>query len=343
MEHRAVRIWLWVGVAMVFVQVIVGGITRLTGSGLSITKWEIVTGTLPPLSAEEWNKEFDLYKETPQYLEINAGMSMGEFKFIYFWEYIHRLWARLIGVVFAVPFVIFLARGWLEKALIRRLLIAVGLGAVVAAFGWVMVASGLVDRPWVNAYKLTIHLNLALLLYAWLFWVALGPRIGTISHGGIKKWLNALTGLLVVQLILGGVMSGMKAAVYYPTWPDMYGEVFPAALLNPEIWTRYYILEAYEQGPMPGVVQFAHRSVAYIITIVSTVIICKSVSYNKNKRRLTKWTGMLGAVVLIQVILGILTLVQSTGSIPLTMGVLHQGMAIILLSVIVVLHHRIST
>jgi len=156
----SVKIWLFIGLVMIFVQVLLGGITRLTGSGLSITKWEIVTGILPPMSQEAWQAEFDLYKATPQYQKINEGMSLSEFKFIYFWEYIHRLWARMMGFVFIIPFVVFLFKGHLDKALIKRLGGVVLMAAIVASFGWIMVASGLEDRPWVNAYKLSLHLGL---------------------------------------------------------------------------------------------------------------------------------------------------------------------------------------
>ncbi len=173
---RIVKIWLCIGLFMVFMQVMIGGITRLTESGLSITKWDIVTGTMPPLTTAQWEHEFDLYKATPQYAKLNFGMEMGSifesgtFKFIYFWEYLHRLWARSMGFVFAIPFFIFLARGMLSKRLIKDLGIVIFLAAVVASVGWIMVASGLINRPWVNGYKLTLHLSLAFLLFGYLLW-----------------------------------------------------------------------------------------------------------------------------------------------------------------------------
>jgi len=158
---------------MLYFQIILGGITRLTGSGLSITKWEIVTGTIPPLSAHDWEEEFDKYKATPQYHKLNQGMSLSEFKFIYFWEYIHRLWARTMSFVFAIPFGIFLYRKQLSASLIKKLIALVLLAALAASFGWFMVLSGLNERPWVDAYKLTLHLSVAIITYAYCLWLCL--------------------------------------------------------------------------------------------------------------------------------------------------------------------------
>lgn len=324
---------------MIFVQIVLGGITRLTGSGLSITTWDIVTGTIPPMNQQEWQAEFELYKITPQYQKINAGMSVKEFKYIYFWEYIHRLWARSIGIVFILPFILFSIKGWLNHELYKQLGVAVLLGVIVAAFGWIMVASGLVDRPWVNAYKLTVHLNLALLLYAWLFWVAVGNVKATIPSQGFGITLNALTTTLVVQLILGGLMSGMKAGLYYPTWPDMHGEFFPVVLLDPEIWTITSFME-YERGLVPGLVQFLHRICAYIVLILSFVL------YWKARRRGISDDGKItiGIVllcVIVQVGLGIATVINCIGIIPIGFGVAHQMFAILLLSSLLFMHKKI--
>jgi len=156
---RIVKIWLIIGLVMIFFQVVIGGITRLTGSGLSITKWEIVTGTIPPLNSADWEEAFDLYKATPQYKQINKGMSMSEFKFIYFWEFIHRLWARTMGFVFLFPFLFFLGTQRFSKKLFKQLIVVFLLAALVASLGWIMVASGLRDLPWVSPYKLTLHLS----------------------------------------------------------------------------------------------------------------------------------------------------------------------------------------
>ncbi|MDX1478221.1 MAG: COX15/CtaA family protein, partial [Saprospiraceae bacterium] len=268
---KVVQWWLLAGVIMVFVQIVLGGITRLTGSGLSITKWEIVTGTLPPLNAGQWDEAFGLYKETPQYQKINEGMSMSEFKVIYFWEYLHRLWARSIGLVFIIPFVVFLFRRKLDRPMLRYLGKLVILGLVVAAFGWIMVASGLNDRPWVNAYKLTIHLNLGILLYAMVFWVFLysrDPVPKVVSHNRLQRHLRVFTVVLIVQLLIGGIMSGMKAGLYYPTWPDMNGVLMPDVLLQPELW-RVESFVQYDTLPLaPALVQFMHRMFAYAVLVL---------------------------------------------------------------------------
>lgn len=337
-RDRAIAYWLWVGVVMVFVQIILGGITRLTGSGLSITKWEIVTGTIPPLNQTDWQEEFDLYKETPQYEKINTGMTLAEFKFIYFWEYIHRLWARLIGFVFLIPFLLFAFTGRLSRDLYRNLGIAVLLGGIVAAFGWIMVASGLIDRPWVNAYKLTVHLNLALVLYVWLTWIAIEEG-EIIRSKPVKRYLNLFTLLLGVQLLLGGLMSGLKACLYYPTWPDMHGEFFPKILIDSNLWTLNNIIE-YEKGLVPGIVQFLHRTVAYFIFVTSLIILWKSRKnifiINVNKAIL-----VLVLLVILQICLGILTVINCVGSIPLIYGVVHQATAILILTSITYLHRKI--
>ena len=161
---RWVKIWIVTGVLMIFMQIVIGGVTRLTGSGLSITRWEIVIGAVPPLGEAAWQEAFDLYKETPQYHRINKGMNLDEFKFIYFWEYFHRLWARLMFFVFIIPFGFFLLRGMLSKKLARWLLLVVLLAGLEGFFGWIMVKSGLRERPWVNAYNLTLHLCMGFII-----------------------------------------------------------------------------------------------------------------------------------------------------------------------------------
>jgi cytochrome c oxidase assembly protein subunit 15 len=334
----ALRIWLCVGLFMVFMQIIIGGITRLTGSGLSITKWEIVTGTFPPMNAVQWEEEFLLYQETPQYAKINKGMSMSEFKFIYFWEYIHRLWARSMGFVFLIPFLIFWKKGLIDRTLMKRLGITILLAAIVAAFGWIMVASGLIERPWVNAYKLTLHLSLALILMSYLFYTVFHVfrERELVSDSAAKKWVSFIVLFLVVQIFLGGMMSGMKAALAYPTWPKMYGAWIPAVLMNLSEW-RSENFVMYDQNQfMPALVQFLHRMVGYVLFVLIAIF-----AFRDNKSLYIKRGAylMLGFA-LIQVILGIFTLIHSKGVIPVDLGVLHQGGAILLL--MAVLYTRFS-
>ena len=317
---------------MVFVQIIIGGITRLTGSGLSITKWEIVTGTLPPLNERSWQQEFDLYKATPQYQKINKGMSLDEFKFIYFWEYFHRLWARLMGFVFAIPFVFFWLKNYFDELLKKRLIIIFLLACLVASFGWIMVASGLVERPWVNAYKLTLHLGLALFLYAYLLWTALlvsfNRKYLAISNG-VKKLGKFLLVLLAVQLFLGGLMSGMKAGLFYPTWPKMGDAWIPQVIMNFYEW-KLEDLTLYDSKPFAvAQVQFFHRLFAYLLSVLIIIYY-----FRIKDLQLPAIKHLLPVAVLAQVIIGIITVINCKATIPVFWGVLHQGMAIVLLSVL---------
>jgi len=331
---RAVKAWLIAGLVMIFVQVVVGGITRLTGSGLSITRWEIVTGTLPPLNAEQWEEAFDLYKATPQYEKINEGMSLSDFKFIYFWEYVHRLWARLMGFVFIIPFGIFWYKGMLGKSLLRRLGVVFLLASLVASFGWIMVASGLIDRPWVNAYKLTMHLSLAVVLFSYLLWTT----FEVIQNGrsrfydsGLKKLGTAFILVLALQIILGGTMSGMKAGLNYPTWPDMNGEAIPAVLLDAGHWNAENFVNYDASAFMPALVQVLHRTTAYLLTVLGLWFFVRSLrAALPAPFRIN--AVLLAAVLAGQVLLGILTLVNSVGIIPVGLGVMHQAGALLLLT-----------
>lgn len=328
-----VRVWLYIGLVMLMGQIVIGGITRLTGSGLSITKWEIVTGTFPPSNQAEWQEEFDLYKETPQYAKINEGMSMKEFKFIYFWEYFHRLWARSMGLVFLIPFIVFLAKGMLPKSLIWRLALVVMLAALAASFGWIMVASGLVDRPWVNAYKLTIHLSIGISVFIALYWTVLNVEIPSmrILEKKTKSMAKVLVSLLIIQILLGGLMSGMKAGLFYPTWPDMNGELIPQVLFNTSHWNVESIIN-YDTNPfMSALVQVMHRTFAYIVFAYGLYF-----AYQLFRKNLGRYASVpLTIFVLLlftQVLLGIITLVMSKGTVPVFYGVMHQGFGILLLA-----------
>ena len=336
---RIVKFWLCVGLFMVFMQVFIGGITRLTGSGLSITKWEIVTGTFPPMSAMAWEAEFELYKATPQYALINEGMEMGSifqsgtFKFIYFWEYLHRLWARSMGFVFAIPFFIFWRRGMLSKTLIKDLGIVILLAAVVASMGWIMVASGLIHRPWVNGYKLTMHLSLAFLLASYLFWTILKvfqPVTKVIHNSMLKKLMLSFLVVLSLQIIFGGLMSGMKAGLQYPTWPDMNGKVIPEVVLDGTEWNVDNLVNYDTNGFTIALVQVLHRSTAYLLILLGFWYFFKAIKVKKypifNKANIL-WISLL----VIQILLGIFTVISCRGSIPVGLGVAHQSCALLLL------------
>jgi cytochrome c oxidase assembly protein subunit 15 len=341
---KSVQIWLVIGVFMIFMQVVIGGVTRLTGSGLSITKWEIITGSVPPLNAQQWDEAFELYKQTPQYHKINNGMSMGEFKFIFFWEYFHRLWARSMGFVFIFPFLYFYRKGWIDRSLRRRLGVVVLLAAVVASFGWIMVASGLINRPWVNAYKLTMHLSLALILYSYLFWTLLTttqvyPQV--INSVWLKKWGLALAVVLAIQIILGGVMSGMKAGLAFPTWPDMNGVIIPPALLKSTEWNVDNMVNYEHSTFMPALVQILHRTVAYVLFIMGLWYFFKGIRSTITPL-FRVGLYMLVGMLLLQVLLGILTVINSLGAIPVGLGVFHQAGALVLLSIVLFLNYQLK-
>lgn len=339
-----VKIWLLAGVFMVFMQVIIGGITRLTGSGLSITKWEIVTGSIPPIGAAQWQEAFDLYKQTPQYHKINKGMTLGEFKFIYFWEYFHRLWARTMGFVFLFPFIFFWRKGWLDRPLMRGLGIVVLLAALAASFGWIMVASGLVNRPWVNAYKLTMHLSIALSVFAYLLWVTFRvwqPAPQSYPQGMWKKWSWGITILACWQIILGGIMSGMKAGLVFPTWPDMHGAFIPPEVLSYSQWNVENFTQYDTNTFMPALIQVLHRNTAYVLAII---ILCYVFSMLKRNIPHALRTGlyMLITVLITQITLGILTLINCIGTVPVGLGVFHQGVAIVLLGNLLFINYQFT-
>ncbi len=334
-DHKAIRTWLLIGVIMVLVQIMVGGITRLTGSGLSITRWDIVTGILPPFNLSQWMEEFKLYKQTPQYQRINEGMSLSQFKFIFFWEYVHRLWARIMGFVFIIPFFIFLVRKSLSPKLIKRLLVVVLLAGLAAIFGWIMVASGLVNRPWVNAYKLTLHLSLGIALFMYLFFTFLSYR-GYKTYPLHERWKNAvivLIILVIIQIAFGGFVSGMKSALNYPTWPSMNGEWIPDIVTDQSHWNMDNLLLYDQSGFMPALVQVIHRYLAYVIGIAMIVF-----AFRWYRQALPSWrwiSFVAVGIIVVQVLLGILTLVNSKGSIPVSFGALHQVFGILLLTFLV--------
>lgn len=344
----AVKYWLFLGLFLVFMQIIIGGITRLTGSGLSITEWDIVMGTFPPLGEDEWAKEFSKYQETPQYKKINDGMSLKEFRFIYFWEYFHRLWARMMGFVFLIPFIFFSLTKRIDGYLIKRLGLVIGFAALAAIFGWIMVASGLVNRPWVNAYKLSIHLSIGIAVFLSLLWCILEGFYRDV-WANKRLMINGRFGMLLFlfiliccQIVFGGIVSGMKAALPFPTWPDMNGSWIPPVLMDGNNW-RFENLENYERSSFaPALIQFIHRNTAYAITVLSVLMIApliRSHSWEPMKYWGISFLGLLG----IQVLLGILTLVGSLGNVPVGLGVLHQGVGVLLLASLFVILYMCRT
>lgn len=320
-----VQIWLWTGLVMIVIQIVLGGITRLTGSGLSITRWDIITGVVYPFSEEAWTYHYNLYKESPQFKLINSDFGLRDFKFIFFWEYLHRLWARMMGFVFIIPFSYFLIKKAISRELIFRLVVLVILASFVATLGWIMVASGLESRPWVNAYKLAFHLSAALITLGYLFKIILwrDPVFTRYPVSRSLKWAWWIFFfLIVIQMFLGGLMAGMKAAIVAPTWPRINGSFFPVEIFYLSSYA-YYLFDEYElshSGPI--IVQFWHRMIAYgLFTLSIYISVVNIIVYGS---RLLKQTVILITLVLVQIGLGVLTLWNSIGKVSLVYASLHQ-------------------
>lgn len=331
---KAVSNWLLFGVFMLIVQILLGGITRLTGSGLSITEWDVVTGSIPPLSEAKWLTEFDKYKQTPQFKLLNTDFTLGDFKFIYFWEWIHRWWARLMGVVFAVGFVYFLIRRSFKKEMVKPLLILFLLGALQGAVGWIMVASGLAgDAVYVKPTRLALHFILAMGLLCYTFWFAMQLKVKkeqVTQNQFINKFTIALVALLVIQLLFGALMAGHKAATAAPTWPMINNEWIPAAL-----WKDSPFIINFIENKIT--IHFFHRTIAYVFFVLMIVWYYRSAKVQGSDLfRVTRFLPV--ALVLLQILLGVMSVITSPKIIPNHWGLfewmaqLHQlaGMCLLL-------------
>lgn len=328
---KSISIWLLIGIGMVLIQIVLGGVTRLTGSGLSITKWEIVTGTLPPLNTKAWKAEFDLYKNTPQYKIINQDMDLKKFKFIYFWEYVHRLWARLMGFVFLFPLIYFIGRKYIPRWLIKHLILIFLLAAGTASAGWIMVQSGLVKGPWVNAYKLTAHLIMACFTLIALTHTYLKCTHTNISIStGFRKLSLIILVIIILQISFGGMVAGMRSAVAYPTWPDMNGQFIPEIIYNMNQGNVNNVVNYYDSQFAPALTQFIHRIIAYILYVLVLLLTIKLLR-SKTQRK-NAWLGLV--LINVQLLLGILTLLMSKGYIPLLPAVMHQLVAFLIFIVV---------
>jgi len=333
--RKIIGAWLIVGCCMVFFQVIIGGVTRLTGSGLSITKWDIVMGAIPPLSESQWQDEFGQYKQTPQYHQINQDMTLSEFKFIYFWEYFHRLNARMMGFVFLIGFAYFLYKRWIDYDLFFRLGLLFVLGGLIGTLGWIMVASGLINKPYVSPLKLSIHLFFALIILAYLVWlttyVLREGKKALIYAPKERKIAIAVITLLFIQLFLGGILSGMKAGLAYPTWPTMNGEWIPSALSKLQVrWDGilYYDASAFWEASL---IQLLHRCTAYLL-VIAVIYFYFQLRKLSTDRVFNIGVTLFPLAVLLQATLGIITVLHCVGHVPVLWGVLHQAGAMLLLA-----------
>jgi len=322
-------IWLWGVAALVFAMVLVGGATRLTGSGLSIVEWQPVTGVVPPLSAADWEAAFAQYRAIPQYQRVNRGMSLDEFKTIYWWEWGHRLLGRLIGAVFLLPFVYFLWRGWIDRRLATALAGIFALGAVQGGIGWWMVASGLADRVSVSQYRLAFHLSLACVIYAVLVWTAertmmlaewgRGPTSRAIPRRLVLV-AAALVALILAQIYLGALVAGLHAGLIYNTWPLIDGSIVPPAkdlLFDAPLWRNFF------ENTLT--VQFDHRMLAYVIAVLAALHAADAWRSGYG----AALAGLLAAAVLVQAALGVMALIQA---VPVGLALLHQATALVVLT-----------
>jgi cytochrome c oxidase assembly protein subunit 15 len=344
-SSRPVAIWLLVGVGMIMMQVLLGGITRLTGSGLSITEWKPIMGTLPPLNDQDWNTAFEKYKQIAQFKYVNPHFTISDFKFIYFWEWFHRLWARLIAVAFAIPFIIFIIQKRFKKEMIRPMLILFLLGALQGLIGWIMVQSGLEDSEllYVSHYKLAIHFILALGLLCYALWFAfelLVPKEQLIINKPLRKFTGWLIALLTLQLIYGSFMAGLKAAPAAPTWPTINGVWFPENIHsfgNREFTGLSFLTDH------PLVVHFIHRNLAYIISVLIFIWFWKA-NKIKGTTYFKKTKGLPLLIVLLQLLLGVLTILHAvTPHSFLWLAVAHQFTAMLLLLSLVWMLYIIRT
>jgi len=332
--------WLFAGVIMLMVQILLGGITRLTESGLSITEWKPLTGVLPPLNAGQWMSEFDKYKYTDQFRYIHADFSLSDFKFIFFWEWLHRTWARLMGVVFLAGFFYFLIRRQFRPGMVIPFIILFLLGVMQGAIGWIMVKSGLVpEKLFVGHIQLTVHFMAALLLLCYTLWFALDlsvPANEITIDPGLKKVTLVILCLLFIQLIYGAFMAGLHAAASAPTWPRMNGQWFPASIdkLSPG-WKNLIDNKI--------TIQFIHRGLAYIL-LVAVITWWVKVKKVQGSLFLSKTKYIPLALIILQVILGIATLIMSPyGNNLVWFGVAHQLVAMLFLMTMIFMTYIIRT
>lgn len=347
LARKVVGTWLLIGCIMVFFQVLVGGVTRLTESGLSITQWKPLKGVVPPLNEQEWNAEFELYKQKVQYKTINEGMQLSEFKWIFFWEYFHRFWARFMGFVFIIPFAFFVVKKWLDKDFFRKIGVLFLWGGLIGVYGWIMVKSGLTGT-FVPPIHLSIHLVLALSMFAYLVYMTLsvyseksyGLRVSGYELIGLRRLSIAILAVLFFQIFLGGIVSGMKAGLAANTWPDMNGEyLIPSTLWKLSASTIGFT--QYNAQDFWGriAIQFAHRTTAYTLVILVFIFFFKSRNITEDKF-FKLGLNLFPVFVLLQAIIGIITVLNCAGEIPVFYGVLHQAGAMLLIAetVFVIFH-----
>jgi cytochrome c oxidase assembly protein subunit 15 len=326
-SRHQIAAWLLICCALLFAMIVVGGVTRLTHSGLSIVEWQPIVGTVPPLNQAQWEETFQKYQQTPEYQKINRGMSLEEFKGIFWWEYAHRLLGRAIGIVYLLPFLYFLIRRKIDKPLIPKLAGIFLLGGLQGALGWFMVKSGLVDDPRVSHYRLTAHLGLAFLIYAAMFWVALGllfpraPMQADEKVHSLRRFSWVLTGLIFVMVLSGGLVAGIRAGFAYNTFPLMNGDWIPPEIFRLQPWYLNFFDNM-------ATVQFNHRLIAWLLAFLVPLFWLKAERLTLLPR--ARWAcHLLLAMLVVQITLGITTLLHV---VPVPLAAAHQAGAVLLFS-----------
>ena len=327
-RRRWITVWLWTSLISIFAMVVIGGMTRLTESGLSITEWRPLIGALPPITEADWQDLFQLYRQSPEFQKKNFGIDLAEFKTIFWWEYAHRLWGRMIGIIYGVPLVVFWWRGWFGPALARRFLVIFCLGGLQGVVGWWMVASGLVDRPEVSVYRLTVHLCLAFLVAALILWTLCdlaGMALPAPLSARRAAWL--VLGLVSVTVIAGALVAGNDAGLVYNSFPLMDGHLVPPDYFRPDIeplWRNLFESHA--------AVQLHHR----VLALATLAAILWFGWVHRRHPALVRPATLLALMALVQVGLGIATLLLG---VPIALGVLHQAGAFILFLLAVWMAH----
>jgi cytochrome c oxidase assembly protein subunit 15 len=334
--RRAIAAWLFICCLMVFATLVVGGVTRLTHSGLSIVRWQPIVGTVPPLTQADWQRTFAQYQKTPEYQQVNRHMDIGEFKHIFWWEYAHRLLGRSIGLVFLLPFLYFLARRRVDRALAPRLAGIFVLGGLQGAMGWYMVKSGLVEDPRVSQYRLTAHLGLAFVIFTAMFWVALGlinEREKTSRHDGLaslQRFAAWLALIVFVMVLAGGFLAGLHGGLAYNTFPSMNGHFVPPDMFALSPWFANFFNN-------PSTAQFDHRLIAWLLILLVPAFWLSSLRVTLAPRaRLA--ANLLLLVFALQVGLGISTLLLV---VPVPLAALHQDVAMVLFATVLWVNHEL--
>ena len=335
-RDRWVRRWLWFVFAMIAAMVVIGGVTRLTGSGLSMVEWKPLFGALPPLSESAWRETFAKYQRFPQYAQVNSWMTLADFKEIFFWEYVHRLWGRLIGVVFFVPWVVLLVRRRIRGAMIWKTGLAFVLGGLQGVLGWFMVKSGLVNEPAVSHYRLAAHLILALVVACWVLWLlfelyaarhrkrattvdAVTPQGSTNGARGSSSWASIMLVVICVQIVYGAFMAGTRAGYLFATFPLMNGSLFPSSS-----WAMMPLWKNIMANPVA--IHAIHRTLAYLVVVA----VCAFWWHARTRVDQRRISHVLLSLVVLQFLLGVLTVVWH---VPIVIAAAHQAGGVALLAV----------